>query len=79
MLNYDFITNWAALSAVIKLVLTEIAGCMCAMQVIMNDMNGIPGGQIEAQTRLDVLDNRYKRGMEVIRDSQDVQTLIGKT
>lgn len=73
-------TNWsdlvtAGLNADVQGVLTECSACMCAMFAIQYDMSGF-STLLEAQTMLDVLDNRYKAALKALREDKEIRSFV---
>lgn len=72
----DWSTLWAAgLNANFKAILTEASACWCAMQAIAYDMDGFTS-DLDAQTRLDLLDQRFKVAMKALEDSNVRKVVI---
>ena len=69
----DWSTDYASLTKNTKLLLKEAGACKCAMKVIATDLSGMQ--LLEAQTRLDVLDEHYKHAVLLLK-SQDVKDFI---
>lgn len=53
-------------NADVKYILTQCSACLCAMQVISNDMSGFTSRQ-EAQTMLDFLRDRVSMCIDILR------------
>lgn len=79
-INAQTRTNWsdlvtAGLNADVQGVLTECSACMCAQMAIMYDMSGF-SSLLEAQTMLDVLDNRYKAALKTLKEDKEVRRFV---
>lgn len=73
--GYDFVTNYASLSSVIKTILSDTASMMVAMDIILYSM-GDYTSSIEATTIIDVFTDRVTRNMEVLKTTQ-TKALLG--
>lgn len=74
MSRYDWVTNFATANANTKLILSDVASSLGAINLINYDMSGYTS-RSEAETMLDVLRDNAMRGLSLIRD-QKVVTLI---
>ncbi|KKL85264.1 hypothetical protein LCGC14_1956480 [marine sediment metagenome] len=74
--TFDWIANYTALSASVKLIVNVTCASLAAMSIIQYDMSGYTS-RLEAQTMLDVLWNQYREGIKILKD-KDSQTFIGK-
>lgn len=74
--RYDWSAAWTAgtLTTATRALLTEISACMCAMYVIQYDMSGMQ--LAEAQTRLNVLYDRYTQALRLLREQDDIKGVI---
>lgn len=70
--RYDWVANYSLVSTNAKQILSEVASAHAAMQLIMYDMSGYTS-RSEAQTMLDVLDDKVKRGLTTLslQETQD--------
>lgn len=75
--NFDFRTAYSGLSAGKKEVLKKCASAMAAMSVINYDMTGF-SRLLEAQTRLNVLQNEVDMCLKLLKDDTQ-KTFVGKT
>ena len=73
----DWSTAWTAglLKATVKVILTECSASFCAMKVINYDPNSLPT-LLEAQTRLDVLNDIYKQTLKALKDDKELRRFV---
>ena len=74
MSRYNWSDNYATLNVNVKEILKEAASNLAAMYVIQYDMSGFTS-RYEAETMLDVLDQGFKRNLQILKNMQ-VQTFI---
>jgi len=72
-IRFNFSDTYAALNIDVKSILTRVAACMAATEVLNYDLSGM--SQREAETRLDVLNNQINRGMAALKRI-NVQTFM---
>lgn len=65
----------AVLDVGLKGLLTEASACICASYVINADMGGI--GREEAQTRMDFLDRRAMKALELLNEKKNTLFIGG--
>lgn len=63
----DFVTNYATLGTEIKAALSDVCASMVAMKIVGYDMSGYTDRR-EAETILDVLDDRINKGLQILKD-----------
>ena len=71
MCRYDFVTNYALLTAIAKDFLKEAAATLAAIKVIMYDMSGFTT-RIEAEDMVNVLWARWQEMKKIIEDQKFV-------
>ena len=64
--HYDFVTNHTAQDTQIKNALADVCSAMIAMKIVSYDPSGYSNSR-EAETILDVLDERVYRGIEILK------------
>lgn len=67
--RYDYVTNYASVSAIGKTLLREVASSYAAIAVINYDMSGFTS-RTEAQVMLDVLWSKVVEGINLLRDEK---------
>lgn len=75
LLKYDFVTNWASLNAIYKILFTGYLGRMAAASAIMLDTSGYTDG-IEAENMVKV---HWQRALDIqaLLNKADVQDFQG--
>ena len=74
--DYDYSTNWAALTAVYKPVLGELVAAMVAIEWISYDMNGYTD-ITEAVDMVNILTNNVLFGLSNLRNPDRRAKIIG--
>ena len=69
--RYDFVANYALLTAIAKDLLKEAAATLAAIQVIIYDMSGYTS-RVEAEDMLNILWARWKQLKPIIEDQKFV-------
>jgi len=70
----DWTAAYSGLGANFKVILSEAAACLAAMQLISYDMSGYTGKR-EAETMLDVLRDCAVRDIEVLKDEKNKEKM----
>lgn len=65
----DFVTNYSSLETGIQRALAEVSSSMIASNIIFYDMSGYTDRR-EAETILDVLDERITTGLNTLKDKK---------
>lgn len=72
--RYDWVANYALITANFKPILDDVCSDMIAMRIINYDMSGFTSRE-EAQTMLDVLRDNISRSLEVLRLSENQEVM----
>ena len=74
LLKYDFVTNWAALNDIYKILFTEYLGRMAAVSAISYNMAGYTDG-IEAENMIKI---HWQRALDIqeLLNKADVQDFL---
>ena len=72
--RYDWVTNWASVNANAKKALTDLCESIAAMMAINYDTDGY--GLNSAQTKLDLLTDRKKQLLEVLRLNENQEIIV---
>lgn len=64
--HYDFIANYSSLDTPIQNALADICSALIAINIVKYDPSGYSNAR-EAETLLDVLDNKYSDGIAVLK------------
>ena len=67
--RYDWVTNYASVSAIGKTLLADLASNHAAIAVIENDMSGFTS-RLEPQVMIDVLYSKLVDGINLLRDDK---------
>ena len=78
MTRYNWSDDFSGLSNDVSGVLTDVSANMCAMKVIVADMNSYTS-RSEAQTMLDFLNNEVNRGLSVLKNKVVQTFMLGAT
>ncbi len=74
--RYDWISNYSGLGTNFKKMLGDVVTDMVAMRIIAYDMSGY-SRLLEAQTMLDVLNDRINKNLEVLKQETKNKTQQG--
>lgn len=69
--RYDYVTNYASLTAIAKEMLRDATACLAAIQVIAYDMSGYTS-RIEAENMINILWAKWNQAKSIIQDQKFV-------
>ncbi len=67
--NRDFVTDYDTFTGLIQNALSDVCASLIAMEIVDYDMSGYTDRR-EAETILDVLDDRVTKGLAVLKDTE---------
>jgi len=70
-LKYDFVTNWATVKAVEKILLSEFSACWVALDFIAYNMSGY-GSRIEAENLINVHSQKINKILNLLSERASV-------
>ena len=76
--RYDFVTNYAAIGAIEKNLLRQIASDLVAINCITYDMSGFTS-RVEAEDMINVFRDSALRGLAIIRDMKVKEFIVNGT